>query len=554
MGSAALRSSGYLTCAPVFPIVAGNENRNTRVIKAINRRDFLRQTSLAGLALAGSAPGVSWAVQGDQLHIRNYTDITSLDPPNSVSGAEGMIEEAIYQGLLQFRSDGSWDLAPDAAETFEKIDDTHYAFRLKPDQQFSNGFGEMTADDVKFSLERAIDPALNALNAPDLGPFSHVEVHDRYSGMLVLKSPYAAFESVGLAGMTGAILSRKAMESVGGRFTVNPPSCSGPYLFREWRAQRKTILDRNPSWKGPEAAFSEVHIYPMYDKKAGEMAFEAGQIDCAWISVESVEPFRKNPPPDSQLEVYPSGRNAWIGMNAENPALSDIRVRQAIQYAIDVDAVLQAGWFGLSEPSTGPVPAGMVGHRDQSMIPTRGNREKARALLREAGVKLPLHLRLDTANGAHNLAVAQVVQWSLKKVGIEVDIIMQDNNSFLDLGQESKGDQWRDVQLFYQSFIGGADPYYSLVWFTTQQVGLWNWERFSNPEFDQLNDLALATTDTDERERMYRRMQDLMEASGCYRFISNDVMPQLFRNTIKPTFKPDGNTLLRGFRPAGTVT
>ena len=534
--------------------MVANENQKTAVTGTINRRDFLRRTSLAGHALAGSVPGFSWAVQGDQLHIRNYSDVTSLDPPNSVSGAEGMIEEAIYQGLLQFSSNGTWALETDAAESFEKIDDTHYAFRLKPGQVFSNGFGEMTADDVKFSLERAIDPDMNALNAPDLGTFSHVEVHDRYSGTLVLNSPYAAFESVGLAGMTGAILSRKALASVNGRFTVNPPSCSGPYLFRSWQAQRKTILERNPLWAGPEAAFSEIHIYPMWDRKAAEMAFEAGQIDCAWISVESVEPFRKNPPPDSHLEVYPSGRNAWIGMNLENPALSDIRVRKAIQYAIDVDAVLQAGWFGLSEPSTGPIPSGMLGHREQSSLPVRGDRDKARKLLKEAGVELPLRLRLDTANGAHYLTVTQVVQWSLAKVGIEVEIVAQDNNSFLDIGQESKGEQWRDVQLFSQNFIGGADPYYSLVWFTSQQVGLWNWERFSNEEFDRLSDLALATTNVTERGRMYRRMQDLMEASGCYRFLSNDVMPQLVRNTIKPAFKPDGNTLLRGFRPAGNQT
>ncbi len=516
----------------------------------IKRRDFLRQSTLAGLAVAGGLPGMSWAVRGDQLHIRNYNDITSLDPPSQVSGAEGVVSMAIYQTLLQFKTDGSWDTEPDAAEYFEQIDDRRYAFRLKRGQIFSNGFGEMTANDLKFSFERIVDPDLNALNAPDMGPLSHVDVHDRYSGTIVLHSPYAAFIPVALAGSTGSILSRKAVTRVGGRFSTQPPSCSGPYLFREWRAKRKTVLERNPLWHGPEAAFEEIHIYAMTDDKAAETAFEAGQLDCAQISVESTAPFKKNMPPNSYLEIYPSGRNYWLGMNQSNPALKDIRVRQAIQWAIDVTAVVEAAWFSLAKPSTGPVPKGMLGHREKNLIPPQGDPDKALSLLNEAGVELPLRLRLDVNSDTLELTAVQVIQWSLKKVGIELSIHAQDNGTFLALGNEEAGEQWQDIQLFFQSFVGGGDPYYSLVWFTSKQLGLWNWERFSDEEFDRLSDLALAKTDQAERSLMYQRMQDIMEASGCYRFITNGVMPQIIRKTIKPAFKPDGYAILRGFRPS----
>ncbi|MCP5091844.1 MAG: peptide ABC transporter substrate-binding protein [Gammaproteobacteria bacterium] len=449
---------------------------------------------------------------------------------------------------MQLKTDGTWDIELDAAEYFETIDDTHYAFRLKPGQMFSNGFGEMTADDVKFSFERIIDPDMNAINAPDMGTLSHVDVHDRYSGTIVLKSPYAAFVAIAAAGY--AILSRQAVTSVGGRFSVRPPCCSGPYLFRDWQAKRKTVLERNPLWKGPAAAFSEIHIYAMSDAKAAEMAFEAGQLDCAEISVESVEPFRSNLPPDSAIEIHPSGRNFWLGMNQSNPALKDLRVRRAIQYAVDVEAVVEATWFGLAEPALGPIPRGMIGCRERTLIPAKGDADKARSLLVEAGVDLPLRLRLDVNSDSLELTAVQVIQWSLKKVGIEVDIHTQENSTFLSIGQEEYGDQWQDIQLFFQSFIGGADPYYALVWFISEQMGKWNWERFSNEEFDRLNNQALATTVEAERSRMYQRMQDLMEESGCYRFISNGVMPQIIRNSIKPAFTPDGYAILRGFRPA----
>jgi peptide/nickel transport system substrate-binding protein len=508
----------------------------------INRRDFLCQSTLAGLAIAGSLPEVSWAVRGDQLHIRNYNDVSFLDPPFGLSGADEVITRAIFQNLLQFKTDGTWDTELDAAEYFEAIDDTHYAFRLKRGQMFNNGFGEMTADDVKFSFERVIDPAMNAINAPDMGTLSHVEVHDRYSGTIVLDSPYAAF--VPIAAADNAILSRRAVTSVGGRFSTQPPCCSGPYLFRSWQAKRKTILEKNPLWEGPEAAFEEIHVYAMTDAKAAETAFEAGELDCAEITVESVQPFEKDMPPDSSIEIHQSGRNYWLGMNQSNPALQDLRVRRAIQYAVDVEAVVEATWFGLAEPAMGPIPRGMLGCRERTLVPARGDTDKARSLLREAGVELPLRLRLDVNNDALEVTAVQVIQWSLKKVGIEIDIHTQDNSTFLSIGNEEAGDQWQDVQLFVMSFIGAADPYYSLVWFISEQIGQWNWERFSNEEFDRLNDLALA-----ERGRMYQRMQDIMEESGCYRFISNGVMPQIIRNTVRPVFTPDGYALLRGFRP-----
>jgi peptide/nickel transport system substrate-binding protein len=513
----------------------------------INRRDFLRQSTAAGLAIAGGLPNASWAVSGDQLHIRNYTDVSSLDPPFMISGADGIIGDAIFQKLIRLKRNGTWDTELDAAEYFEAVDDTHFAFRLKRGQLFSNDFGEIIADDVKFSFERVIDPDLNAINAPDMGTLSHVEVHDRYSGTIVLKSPYAAF--ITLAAASYGILSRKAVESVGGRFGARPPCCSGPYLFDDWQAKRKTILKRNPLWEGPDAAFSEIHIYAMSDAKAAEMAFEAGQLDCAEISVESVSPLQQDMPPNSEIQIHPSGRNVWLGMNQSNPALQDPRVRKAIQYAVDVEAVVEAAWFGLAEPSLGPIPRGMVGCRERALIPDKGDADKARSLLKEAGVELPLRLRLDTNSDPQELTAVQVIQWSLKKVGIELDIQMQENSTFLSIGQEEYGDQWQDIQLFFQSFIGGADPYYSLVWFTSKQMGQWNWERFSNEEFDRLNDQALATAVEADRNWMYQRMQDLMEESGCYRFISNGVMPQIVRNSIRPTFTPDGYALLRGFRP-----
>jgi peptide/nickel transport system substrate-binding protein len=517
--------------------------------KCLSRRDFLSQTAMAGLGLAASGlPGLGWAIEQDVLHIRTYNDVKFLDPALMLSGSESLIDYAIYRSLVRFRTDGSWDWELDGAEEFEQVDDRRYFFQLEPGIMFNNGFGEMTAEDVKYSLERVVDPALSSTNAGDMGPLSHVEVVDRYCGVIVLAEPFAAFIPIGLCGSTGCIISKDATESVGGRYTIEPPACSGPYQFKSWQAQRKTVLERNPAWRGEPGDFREIHIYAMNDVKAGELAFEAGQLDCTQASIESVEVFRRNMPPASHMQVFKALRFFWVGLNKDHPRLQDLRVRQAVQWGIDVEAVLEAAWFGLSEPATGIIAPGLIGHREKADIPPRGDAEVARALLREAGVEQPYRITLDVSSTALQVTAAQVIQWSLKKAGFEVELRSQDNATLITMGMESAGERWKDIQLHLQSFFMLGDPYYATEWFVSDQVGIWNWERFSNKEFDRLHKLAMSSSDPLERDRSYQRMQHLMEASGCYRFLTHGLEPVLYRDHIDPVFRADGYPMYAQFR------
>ena len=94
------------------------------------------------------------------------------------------------------------------------------------------------------------------------------------------------------------------------------------------------------------------------------------------------------------------------------------------------------------------------------------------------------------------------------------------------------------------------DPSYATAWFTTEQAGIWNWERFRNDEFDQLHAAASAETDVAKRDEMYRRAQDLMEESGAYRFITHEATPVVHSSRITPALRPDGLPLLRYFGKA----
>src|SRR5699024_10970265 len=107
------------------------------------------------------------------------------------------------------------------------------------------------------------------------------------------------------------------------------------------------------------------------------------------------------------------------------------------------------------------------------------------------------------------------------QIGIDLQINVQDAASFATLGNESAGDRWKKTQLILNRYSMVPDPYYATEFFTCSQVGVWNWERFCNKEFDKLNAKAITVEDKDKRAQLYYQMQDLMEESGAYRFITN---------------------------------
>jgi peptide/nickel transport system substrate-binding protein len=115
---------------------------------------------------------------------------------------------------------------------------------------------------------------------------------------------------------------------------------------------------------------------------------------------------------------------------------------------------------------------------------------------------------------------------------------------------EAEGDQWKDVQLILNRFSSSADPYYATQWFITDQIGEWNWERFSDARYDELHQAAVRETDPEKRDGMYKEMQDIMEESGAYRFITHEVNAVMYRNFLKPAVRADGIALYYHFEKA----
>jgi len=516
----------------------------------VNRREFLQ--TAGALVMATALPKWTWAADSDSsvLRIRDYGDITSLDPGIAANLYDEDVNAAIYNKLIAYKPGNEWEWQLEAASAIEQVDPTHIRFTLKPGIQFTNGFGEMTAEDVKYSYERIVDPKLESPIKGDWKSLKEVQVIDKYSGVIVLTEPFQPLWMTTLPYMAGNIISKKATESVGGKYSMEPPCCSGPYYFKEWKAKQRTVLVRNPAWKGARPDFDEIHIYPIDDEKTAEIGFEAGDLDFTRISIQSYPNYVDNTPDGATVKNHPSLYYVWVGMNTDHPKLKDERVRKAIQAAIDVPSVLDASYFGVADPATGYVPPGLVGHRDNTLVPFKANFETARKLLAEAGYPDGMQLTLDVRNKAAYVTAAQVIQATLGQAGIQVEINVHDSGSFWSLGDESKGDRWKNLQLVHNRFSSAPDPYYAAQWFTQDQIGIWNWERFDNAEYNRLHDLAAKETDRAERDRMYRKMQELMEASGAYRFLTHEASPVIYRNTIVPALRPDGVPLIRYFKKA----
>ncbi|QFT79962.1 putative D,D-dipeptide-binding periplasmic protein DdpA precursor [Roseovarius sp. THAF27] len=515
----------------------------------IGRRAFLRGAAATGLAATTMPLGSRiWAQSGKVLRVSSYADIDALDPGFYQNGYNVDVMNCIYSKLVRYVPGREWEWELEAAESIEQVDDTHITFKLKEGLMFTGGYGEMTAEDVKFSFERVLEH--DSPVKSDWGPLDHVEVTGKYEGTIVLKEPFQPLWSITLPYGTGHIVSKKAvMEATesGGNFGMEPPAFSGPYILEAWKPNQYVHLVRNPDWKGEAPGFDEIRILPMDDTKTAERAYEAGDLDYTEITLSSLAQYRGNVPANTVIEEYPSLYYVWLGMNLDNPALGDENLRKAIQHAINAEQIIDAAYFGEAAPATGMIAPGLPGHRETPSVPVAGDLDKAREYLEAAGGPPAEPLTIDALNATVWKTIAEVVQAQLAQIGIQTQINVQDSGSFWTLGMESEGERWKDMQLVLNRFSMLPDPYYATSWFVTDQVGIWNWERFSNTEFDELHAAALSEADGEKRAEMYRKMQDLMEATGAYKFITHEGTPVMYREGLEPALRPDGRPLFIDF-------
>ena len=488
---------------------------------------------------------MSLATEGKKLTIRFNRDFDSLDPGFYVGGhPNNDINWCCMPSLVHYGfRDGqaTWIPSP-FVESIEVRDATHIDFTLKPGFMWSNGYGEVTADDVAFSYDRMTTSDWKN----DYVAYDRVDVTDRFSGTIVLKEAFAPFMNTTLASGTGIILSRKATEDAGGRFTTEIPATCGPYVY-EWSQGQYVRLTRNPDWPVEEPYFDEIEALIVTEDDSAALAYEAGELDCAQISSEALARYKKELPPGSSLTVAGALQYMWLGMNTEHPKLQDIRVRRAIQQAVDQASIIEGAYAGTAEPSFGVVSPGLVGKRSSAGYGY--DPEAARALIEEAGVS-GMELTLRTLNNQERILAATIIQANLAEIGLNVTVMPLDAGPFWDMGQESKGDTWKDLEIWIMRYGSGPDPYEPFQWFVRGQVGIWNWERWSSDEFEDLFRKGVEEVDTAKRAEIYTRMQEIMEETGAYVWLTHEPEVFIHRDTLSAKFAPSGEMQLAYFKGA----
>ncbi|MBM3524368.1 MAG: ABC transporter substrate-binding protein, partial [Alphaproteobacteria bacterium] len=213
--------------------------------------------------------------------------------------------------------------------------------------------------------------------------------------------------------------------------------------------------------------------------------------------------------------------------------LNDIRVRQAIRLGVDVDQMLIAGYNGKAPRLNTVLPPQILGHWREAPV-YRRNVAEARRLLQAAGAS-NLRLRLTLLNQPAFQNMALVARALLQEIGITIDVDAQESGTFWTAGQ---GDAGRNLDLTIQRFAGKHDPNFLLQWYVSGQIGTWNWQRWSNAEFDRTYQEAAAELDRARRIERVTRLQQLMDESSAFVWLTNEVNAIVSRSWLKPSAVP----------------
>lgn len=502
--------TGSRTRLPAFEASPGD-------VRGLTRRDVLKRGGILAAAAGSPAFLAACDVAGGSLGsgspkkllvTRLVSDITSLDPAHMAGTVDDAVMLCVGENLMTYKAGGT-GLVPELAEelTSSKDGRTH-RFRLKKGIPFHGGYGEVTAEDVKFSFERIAGltkPTIDSAYQGDWAALDRVEVTGTHTGVIHLKEPFAPFMLTTIPGNSGIIVSRAACEELGEDFGSQPIG-SGPYEFVRWRRGQSIDLKRFAQWGGAgkqwggKPEFERISFKPILEDSAADVAVESGEVDFGPVAHISVERFEE----DDQFAVTKQTTldYGWVGFNVTHPKLSDVRVRRALRSALDTGSMIEAAFNGKATPADALIAPDMpIGYWSEAPHYDR-DVKGAKALLAEAGVQ-DLALDMDIQEEPGSRTIAEIVQSNLSDIGVDVRIRMNAEGEIFE--------NMQSLQMHYMSFSNQADPSWATVWFTTAQIGAWNTMSWSNKEFDSLHKEALTELDVQRRHQMYLRMQELMD-------------------------------------------
>jgi len=353
------------------------------------------------------------------------SDIRSLDPHYGTTTIDYACIDPMFNGLVRFKpEDISPDkIEPDLAERWERSKDgLVWTFYLRKGVKFHKGYGELTAEDVKFSLEKAADKARSGF-AGDYAALGKVEALDKYTVRLTFKSAIPSVLGILTNYHGGYIISKKAYEEKGDQFKFDPIG-TGPFMLKEYAPKEKVVEVRHPEYFRGKAKLDRVELWFMPDASSREMAFRKGEIDIVEGEREQAWVNKIKQIPGTAVEIFGPGETLVLHFNMTKKPLDDVRVRRAICHAINIEELMKFLGPDVTTKIVSPIPMDYLGGTDK--VPRyEFNPEKAKKLLAEAGFPKGLDLSMVITEMSDYRRPMEQVQEQLRKVGInlKMDVI-----------------------------------------------------------------------------------------------------------------------------------
>jgi ABC-type transport system substrate-binding protein len=450
------------------------------------------------------------------LDLRLSSNPTTLDPALITDVTGGLIAAKIFNGLVRFND--RLEIVPDIAASW-KISSDHrmYTFTLKKGFTFSSG-REVTARDFQYSFERVLDPRTKApitwvldriKGAKDViaGRTPHasgIRVIDDHTLSLTLERPFGPFLS--LLGMTAAyVVPHEEVARLGADFGSHPAG-SGPYTLSAWKhGQSITLAARGDYAEGrPRLAGIVYRIIP--EDLTAVMEFETGGLDALLIPASEYRRYTTDPKWRGRIFGKPGLNCYYLGLNCSRPPFNDMKVRQAVNMAIDRKRLLETVYERRGVLAAGPVPPPLwkFGWGPTDGDGWRFDPEEAKRRFREAGLE-GKRIRIYISAEAEVLDLLEVIQQYLSRAGLNAEIVQLDWSAYKEALNKGEADAfwlswWADYpdpeNFFYPMFhSANRGPAGNRSWFIDGTV-------------DSLIERSQSAVDDRDRFRLYRQVND----------------------------------------------
>lgn len=478
---------------------------------------------LASLASAQDYQPDPNAKSGGNIIVTYKDDVATLDPAIGYDWQNWSMIKSVFDGLMDYVP-GTTELRPGLAESYEISEDgTTFTFKLRKGVKFHNG-REMTAEDVKYSLDRVTTPATQSPGAGFFGSIKGydamadgsatslegVTVVDPYTVKIELSRPDATFLHV-MALNFASVVPKEAVDEYGADFGKHPVG-TGAFKLADWTIGQKLVFEKNADYWRPGVPYLDSITFEVGQEPiVALLRLQKGEVD---VPGDGIPPAKFNEVmgnPDEAKQVVEGGQlhTGYITLNVEMAPFDKVEVRQAINMAINKDRIVQM-INGRATPATQPLPPSMPGYtKDYAGYPF--DPAKAKEMLAEAGLPDGFETELYVMNTDPNPRIAQAIQQDLAAIGVKADIKALAQANVIEAGGTPKTAPmiWSGGMAWIADFPDPSNFYGPILGCAGAVEGGWNWSWYCNKDLDAMATEADSITDPAKQDERLQKWSDV---------------------------------------------